>query len=859
MTRRDTTLTSGPKATTFGASRAPYLAQGWESWALLPGRPGFKMVGRYLGGAAWCGLKASGLLRQGLAATLDLEDDGDWVTQAEADEWPTSTVCVLGRRYPAIDVDCDDPAACTALLNALAPTAIRGRTGSPRFLVPFLAADPVQGWRPILFTLPGSTTQHAIEWNGDGKQWLASGAHPKGGSYGWTIAGALRTVAAMPPSVTNLPVVTAEDASRMRAELVEVLRGLGAIFLKGSDQEVRQAAAGEDVDPMELPALITEEQLAELLAAVPDSPETVGGWDEGVALLAAMRAALGRDGEQVPECVLDWAAGYPGARDGAQWAEDRWRSFHTVRSGKGPLMQWAQKHAPAELYERLQKGVDLAEVKTVFDVVEGDMGRPPAGVGTVKADGSRDTMLEQCRRAFVYREPTGEWVRVRDGAIMKREVFNDTTEAREAAEEDYHERAAAAAPGQKVKPLRPHELMMQRGCVRVQAVTYRPGRGKLFREEGVEMFNIYTAPERPHAGTVVAESQVRPFLDLLGWVLPGAADRELMLDWFSFIAQRPGIKVQWAPVLLSETNGVGKDLLLGILADIVGRANFASIEAARLDGDFNADWALSQVVYVLELPRARKRDYVDKLKAVVASHAGQLSVNQKGQARYSVPNDHCWVFTTNHTDALVLDLTDRRFAILQAREQQLDPAIRDAVVAFNAKGGRALAAEWLRQREISATFSPHSCPAASEAKKAMTEENVQGAAAALLDRLREGAWVERRAVWETELEGIRQQPGGHINDLRKALKAAGFTRPARADAGGRVAVGKGSKVRKLNVWVRDLAGPVETEAEALRTVSMRDRTARAVVEVLSAELGEYDAKAATAMDSLLRLTGLKAV
>jgi hypothetical protein len=617
---------------------------------------------------------------------------------------------IQARAFPALDIDVTQPDAAAAIealaLEVLGDAPARiGR--APKVLLPYRGDV---GKRSVSFTLPSSDERQLVEVLGRGNFWVAEGVHPKTGQpYSWP-----RNRRA----ADQLALIDEEKLDAFFEALERRLEDLGArdIWVSGRGASFAAKVAAAD---LLAPSL---DRVRQALLHVPNHGDAALDYDRWLAVLSKIKGASGEDGLEIAH---EWSSGAltggeaeANSKYDPDDTERRWQSIQP-RTGWPELARMAQESS----------GGAFNTAEDEFTALE--EGAPSSLTELAAA-------VRAAAGSFVYCEPTGEWVRIRDGRVMKKEVFNDTAEARLVANADLSERVRswreAGAKGPRPSMQSPHRLLIPRVRV-VQEISYCPAQPQIYdsaSRHGGCGFNTYVAPPRPFAGRRIADEEVLPFLELVEWVFPDATSATLLLDWMSFIAQNPGAKIQWAPVLFSITQGVGKDTVLRVLRyGVTGEDNVASIPPHRVEGEFNADWAPKQVVLVDELPSYQKRDLYDRLKALVASGAGSISVNPKGLARYEMPNLQCWCFTTNKSDALALETTDRRFVILQAREERMSEDIR---TRFNAWGdwndatrsgsrrGYHLAGEWLRQRSISASFSPFECNVSTEAKEQMRKE-----------------------------------------------------------------------------------------------------------------------------------------
>ncbi|MCZ8106774.1 MAG: virulence-associated E family protein [Burkholderiales bacterium] len=376
---------------TFGAAVQPYLAAGWPRGAFLPGIPGTKRPGRYLEHMRdWVGLTGFGLLRNGLSSCKQP------TTWDDIQCWPTSTICCRGSVVPALDIDSDAEIVHSVvrdLLRSHGCRVERRRDGSGRFLVPFRGAAPLTRWPPIRFYLPGDDPKakaHAIELNAHGQQWVAGGMHPEKGAYWWhnEIVGRLPTGAV--PRFDDLTSADDRWLDELRKKVVEMLEAIGAKIVENSKTARKGVGDVTRVDPNTIKPHLSTATLERVLEAIPNDREHVGGWDEIVELLAAVRAILGTDGKEPPDRLVEWIESFPeGTQDG--FLDARWRSFDDgVSPHFGRFIKWVKKWAPERAIE-VQKEVDRARGEAadqIFGIVEGDIEEPT--IANSRAPASED-------------------------------------------------------------------------------------------------------------------------------------------------------------------------------------------------------------------------------------------------------------------------------------------------------------------------------------------------------------------------------------------------------------------------------------------------------------------------------------
>lgn len=796
------------RSATFGEHVSQWIDLGWPQAALLPGEPRTKRVGRWKAREKqWVGMTGSGLLKEGLAASDPA------VTWEQIQAWPTDTICVRGSLYPALDIDAEHQIINHAVMNAVerwldsGPLQWRGRKGSHRILTPFEAFTPgsIRDWI-IKFRVPGHTSPdgrpYIVELKGAGRQWLGSGLHPDGSRYEW-IQGT--TPIDAPDAELGMPGIDMARAERLRSLVLGVLEKHGCEIIE-TPPGPKGGTSLDRVDTRDLDPMVSLEALERALKATPIGEDTVGGYDQSIAIVAALRFILGREGVELPECVRQWCI--KGFGDDT-WIEAKWHTLDEVEPEPAAFMRYLDLHClDREAYQVVQLARNarkaVEEIELFAAPVDPEMleERPhpgPARPGEAAAPAELEGELDRLRRQVAYLWPSKEWVILPRCERVDEPAFNKSPIGREITRLDF-----AMQQGERPRPRKAADVMLGEGdLINIERITYLPGAAVWMntKESGMlkPAFNLYRPLALPDR--IVTDEDVRPFLRLSGWVYPRAEDCTLMLDWGSFIAQNPGVKVQWAPVLFSRMQGVGKDTWLNVIKHgVVGEWNFAAIDSRRIESEFNADWMPSQVTLMTELPSSHRRSVYDGLKDYVSSGAGNLSVNPKGLARYSMPNIHCWVFTTNKDDALQLETNDRRFVIVHAREERMPEDLAKEFYAWANAGGWELAGLWLKQRKISAAFDHTRCPQANEAKQDMMRAAVSPEMERLVAYFTEGGGAERTAI---NLQEAIMRGDGHgrlmrRQDVVRSLELAGFELPRNRDEKRRIAVGKG----KAQVWVR---------------------------------------------------------
>lgn len=268
---------------------------------------------------------------------------------------------------------------------------------------------------------------------------------------------------------------------------------------------------------------------------------------------------------------------------------------------------------------------------------------------------------------------------------------------------------------------------------RLKTVTramYVPPVGRLFQHAGVECVNTYQPSSTPKRSMFISAEGQRT-IDLLrahiALICDGRPEVVTQIEsWIAFCVQNPGEKVRWAP-LIKGIEGDGKSLIGTLMSIIMGYANVKYISPTVLGTDFS-DWAHGACIGVLEeikLSGHNRYDILNKLKPFITND--YVPVHPKGGAERNVRNTVNYIGFTNHSDALPLDSTDRRWMVIYTPFTSLADllaAVGDTGAYFDAlHAGIQTHASELREffltYEVGSRFKPNSSAPMTEEKARM--------------------------------------------------------------------------------------------------------------------------------------------
>lgn len=210
----------------------------------------------------------------------------------------------------------------------------------------------------------------------------------------------------------------------------------------------------------------------------------------------------------------------------------------------------------------------------------------------------------------------------------------------------------------------------------VDDLCFRPevGPGVVLVEGNRAVINSYVPYDCP-----VLEGDATPFLALLARILPNEYDRLVFLHYIASMAQNPGVKFQWWPVL-QGVKGNGKTFVIRLMTYIMGEhythlPNTAAM--AKTGMQFN-DWVERKLFIGLEeVAYSHKREFMDELKTLVTND--RLGMEGKGSKQFTGDNRANGIICTNPKDGVPIDEDERRYAIFYTAQQSKADLARDGL------------------------------------------------------------------------------------------------------------------------------------------------------------------------------------
>ena len=344
------------------------------------------------------------------------------------------------------------------------------------------------------------------------------------------------------------------------------------------------------------------------------------------------------------------------------------------------------------------------------------------------------------------------------------------------------------------------------------SVCFRPDREPrvILEEDGRRLYNVWQPP------TIRAvPGDVSPFLRHLEKMLPVEADRQWLIYWMAAHVQYPGVKLQWAPVIIG-VQGNGKTLILELLRYVSGEKFSHMVNAADIGNKFNGWVEFRRFIGVEEIRVSHSRGETLEAVKVLLTNT-RVEIQRKGVDQYTGDNRANFCLTSNHVDAVLKTDDDRRYMMLVTAQRDPADLVRDGMsghyfpelYAWARQDGFAHLAHWLQTLSIPDEQNPaimvHRAPVTSTTAEAI-EASRPPAQQAIVEAIEmgdigfRGGWVSSFYLTQRlQDRGIRAYP----NTYDRIMMSIGYHKhPALAATKGRAPVDVLPEKKKSVLWVK---------------------------------------------------------
>lgn len=187
-----------------------------------------------------------------------------------------------------------------------------------------------------------------------------------------------------------------------------------------------------------------------------------------------------------------------------------------------------------------------------------------------------------------------------------------------------------------------------------------------------------------------------------------------LVKWLAYPLQHHGAKMQTAVLMFGEKQGTGKSLLFeGIVRPIYGEYG-GTAGQHQLDSTFTA-WKSRKTFMVFEevLSRDDRYSHIGTLKHMITGR--DMRINPKGLPERVESNHLNSVFLSNESQPIPIELEDRRFLVIEARNKLTEERV-NRFRAWMEQGLSAAFYHFLLNYPLG-DFNPHTKPLMTEAKR----------------------------------------------------------------------------------------------------------------------------------------------
>tara|TARA_R110000764_G_scaffold1348_2_gene5348 strand:+ start:594 stop:2807 length:2214 start_codon:yes stop_codon:yes gene_type:complete len=181
-------------------------------------------------------------------------------------------------------------------------------------------------------------------------------------------------------------------------------------------------------------------------------------------------------------------------------------------------------------------------------------------------------------------------------------------------------------------------------------------------------YNIWKGYKYQNTGEY-NEENIKPFVNHIRDIICNGDDQlcDYVLNWFAQIIQTPHKKTKVGLVWRSEAEGVGKNLILNLIKDIIGSEYYYSTSnLEHLIGNFNADAEAKILINMNECLWGGDKKKEGRLKEFITEET--LTINQKGVKTYNINNFANVCITTNSEWIIGINKNDRRWQMIECSE-----------------------------------------------------------------------------------------------------------------------------------------------------------------------------------------------
>ncbi|MDC3410267.1 DUF5906 domain-containing protein [Candidatus Pelagibacter ubique] len=284
-----------------------------------------------------------------------------------------------------------------------------------------------------------------------------------------------------------------------------------------------------------------------------------------------------------------------------------------------------------------------------------------------------ETALEKFLKAYIYIRSVMSFYELANKELLKKEQLNDWNLAAMKGKN----LSTALLEHRDFEESKVHSVFTHAG-MKTGIVKVKQGEHEAINQ------GIYYNTYYP-SNIIAAPGDVSGILDYYKWLL---GDNWYWIEqYIAFMIQKPGEKIQWAPVITSVEGG-GKGLLASLISALLGHHNCnTQLEYSQMVNQFSNILMGLQFGIINELDLSSKKNIkqlTNALKKFITDRV--LTIELKGRPQIKIPFFCNFMIFSNEEDCLFLTKFARRYLICSIKRTQdeinnkLDSGIKDKIL-----------------------------------------------------------------------------------------------------------------------------------------------------------------------------------
>jgi hypothetical protein len=190
-----------------------------------------------------------------------------------------------------------------------------------------------------------------------------------------------------------------------------------------------------------------------------------------------------------------------------------------------------------------------------------------------------------------------------------------------------------------------------------------------------------------------AVGSTEPWDDFMQYMFPHNRERAEVKKWVATLIARPGIRMGYSLLLVSERQGIGKTTLgSSILAPLVGDHNVAYPSETDIGSAFNSWVANKRLAIINEIYSGSSWRAYHSLKSLITDK--EIEVNKKYTPQYTTENWCHFMACSNSMRALKMESDDRRWFYPELTELPWPKEKFNSFRSWLEQGGLSIIRHW---------------------------------------------------------------------------------------------------------------------------------------------------------------------